>query len=158
MKISVAHSTVYRYDRPVELGLHVIRLRPRDDGAQKLLCHDLRITPQPAMAAQATDQDGNVVTNAWFDESAATLEIHSHFTVETSRENPFDFLLTEESLKRIPAEYPEPVRPDTGQRGEGAGVDPGPEVVGVEIADGVGRVAKGPHPVRGLAAAAGRTP
>ena len=111
MKISVDHSTMYRYDRPVELGLHVIRLRPRDDGAQNLLCHELRITPQPALATKAMDQDGNVVTNAWFQQSAAALEIHSQFTVETSRENPFDFLLTEQSLSRIPAEYPAPARP-----------------------------------------------
>ena len=32
MKISVAHPTVYRYDQPVRLGPHMIRVKPRDDG------------------------------------------------------------------------------------------------------------------------------
>ena len=106
MKISVAHSTVYRYDRPVELGPHVFRLRPRDDGGQKLLCHDLRIHPEPMVRSEAADQDGNVVAHAWFKEPVSALEVHSRFSVQTLRENPFDFLLSEKPMARLPLEYP----------------------------------------------------
>jgi transglutaminase-like putative cysteine protease len=110
MKITVAHSTVYRYDVPARLGPQVIRLRPRDDGAQKLLCWELRIEPQPARATQGIDPEGNVVTHAWFEEPVGELAIHSRFVVETLRESPFDFLLTDTGMTAIPVEYPEPDR------------------------------------------------
>lgn len=106
MRISVTHSTAYRYDRPVRLGVHVIRLRPRDDGAQKLLCHELRIDPAPALSSYCTDQDGNVVLHTWFEPVSSALEVHSRFQVETLRQNPFDFLLIGEPLA---AGYPEPL-------------------------------------------------
>ena len=103
MKISVTHSTRYRYCGPVRLGLHILRLRPRHDGAQRLLCHELRIDPRPAVSTQATDQDGNVVAHAWFEEPASALEVESRFSVETLRENPFDFLVAVEPLLIAPA-------------------------------------------------------
>lgn len=107
MKISVAHTTIYRYDSPVRLAPHVIRLRPRDDGSQKLACYELKITPEPRARSEALDQDGNVITLSWFGDAAAEFAVHSRFTVETFRENPFDFLLEQTVL---PFEYPEPVR------------------------------------------------
>ena len=106
MKISVAHSTVYRYEDTIDLESHVIRLRPRDDASQKVLYYDLRIQPAPMTRAEGTDQDGNVVTQAWFNERTQRLEVHSRFTVETMRENPFDFLLIEKSMASLPLEYP----------------------------------------------------
>jgi transglutaminase-like putative cysteine protease len=111
MRISVAHTTVYRYDQAVDLGPHVVRLRPRDDGSQKLVCYDLRIHPEPEIRAEGTDQDGNVVTHAWFREPVRSLELHSLFTVDTLRANPFDFLFSEKSMATLPMEYPEAVRP-----------------------------------------------
>jgi len=37
MKIAVSHSTRYRYDFPVRLEPHILRLRPRTSNAQRLL-------------------------------------------------------------------------------------------------------------------------
>ena len=110
MKISVAHSTIYRYDQAVDLGSHVVRLRPRDDGSQKLVCYDLSIRPEPVMRTEGADQDGNVVTHVWFREPALSLEVHSRFTVETRRANPFDFLFTEKPMATLPMAYPEALR------------------------------------------------
>ncbi|HLK50595.1 MAG TPA: transglutaminase family protein [Bryobacteraceae bacterium] len=123
MKISVAHSTVYRFEHAVDLEPHTIRLRPRDDGSQKLLCYDLRIQPDPVRRAEGTDQDGNVVTHAWFQEPARSLEVQSRFTVETLLENPFDFLLSEKAMATLPLKYPQAVRPVLAPycNGEGAG-------------------------------------
>ena len=52
MRITVDHLTVYRYDVPVVLEPHVFRLRPRTNGAQRVVSFDLQITPTPA--AQGT--------------------------------------------------------------------------------------------------------
>jgi transglutaminase-like putative cysteine protease len=95
MRFSVVHTTRYCYDAPVHLEPHVFRLRPRDDGAQRLLRHTLAISPLPAGRAELLDREGNVITQAWFTGEVRSLELRSEFEVETLRDNPFDFLLTQ---------------------------------------------------------------
>lgn len=95
MRFSVAHTTRYTYDAPVHLDPHTFRLRPRDDGAQRLLRHALTITPNPAGRADLLDREGNVVTQAWFTGEIRTLEVRSEFEIETLRQNPFDYLLAQ---------------------------------------------------------------
>jgi transglutaminase-like putative cysteine protease len=109
MRISVTHSTVYRYDCPVYLEPHTFRLRPRTNAAQRLLTYDTQIMPVPTGTAECLDQDGNLALQAWFDSPTTELNVLSRFSVETFRENPFDFVLTGESLN-LPLSYPEPLR------------------------------------------------
>lgn len=109
MRISIAHSTIYRYDAPVFLEPHVVRLRPRADASQRLLSYSLEIAPAPGGMAECLDQDGNVVTQAWFAGAAPSLAVHSSFEVETLRENPFDFILTASSLFSLPLVYAGPL-------------------------------------------------
>jgi transglutaminase-like putative cysteine protease len=107
MHLSVSHTTVYRYDAPVQPEPHTFRLRPRTDAAQRLLRFEIEIVPAPAGRVECLDQDGNVVLEAWFSQPVEQLEVRSTFEVETLRENPFDFLLTAPDL---PPRYPEPLR------------------------------------------------
>jgi transglutaminase-like putative cysteine protease len=109
MRISVTHSTAYRYDCPVYLEPHTFRLRPRTNAAQRLLAYDIEIVPAPRGTAECLDQDGNVALQAWFDSPTTELNVVSRFSVEMFRENPFDFVLTGESLN-LPLSYPEPLR------------------------------------------------
>jgi len=105
MRISVVHSTVYRYQTPVYPEPHTFRLRPREDAAQHLLRFALEISPSPAGRAECLDQDGNVVTEAWFTGPLTEFAVVGSFEVETRRQNPFDF------LPRGPVvAYPEPLR------------------------------------------------
>src|ERR1700722_6807039 len=108
MKISVTHSTVYRYDFPVSLEPHIFRLRPRENGAQRLLAFDIQISPTPAGTTECLDQDGTLALNAWFGASTTELKVVSRFTVELLRENPFDYLFFGESLS-LPLWYREPL-------------------------------------------------
>jgi transglutaminase-like putative cysteine protease len=105
MRISVTHSTLYRYEAAVYPEPHTIRLRPRDDAAQRLLEFALDVSPAPAGRSESLDQDGNVVTEVWFGRMIEELSVRSSFQVETRRENPFDFVPI-----APPAEYPEPLR------------------------------------------------
>ena len=109
MRISVTHSTVYRYDRPVWLEPHVFRMRPRVDAAQMLLRHTLAIEPAPAGMTEFLDQDGNVATLAWFTGASPELAVHSACEVETLRENPFDYILPSSHLFTVPLAYDEPL-------------------------------------------------
>jgi transglutaminase-like putative cysteine protease len=109
MRISVVHSTIYRYESPVRQNPHTFRLRPREDGAQRLLNYDLRISPAPAGQTECLDQDGNVAIEAWFGSPVHELKVLSSFQIETLRENPFDFLLAGSHLE-LPLAFQEPVR------------------------------------------------
>jgi transglutaminase-like putative cysteine protease len=110
MRISVVHSTSYRYSGPVYLEPHTIRLRPREDASQRLLAFALDITPAPAGRSHSLDQDGNVITHAWFEGVTEELVVSSSFQVETLRENPFDFLLLAGD-RDVPVQYDEALRP-----------------------------------------------
>jgi hypothetical protein len=108
MRISIQHPTVYRYPHDVELEPHTFRLRPRMTTTQWLLAFDLQILPGPAGTTECLDQDGNLSVRAWFSEPTRELSVRSRFTVELVRENPFDFLLIDESLN-LPLWYREPL-------------------------------------------------
>ena len=108
MKITVTHSTTYRYEFPVCLEPHIFRLRPRMSSAQRLISFELEIAPTPAGSTECLDQDGNLALNAWFDASTSKLSVLSRFTVELLRVNPFDYVLTGESLN-LPLWYRDPL-------------------------------------------------
>jgi transglutaminase-like putative cysteine protease len=108
MKINVTHTTVYRYDLPVILEPHIFRLRPRENSAQRLLAFDLQIAPLPAGTTECLDQDGTLALNAWFNAPTSELRVVSRFSVEMLRTNPFDYVLTSQSLN-LPLWYLEPL-------------------------------------------------
>lgn len=103
MRISVVHSTIYRYDSAVYLEPHIFRLRPREDASQRLIDYTIEIRPEPVGQAPSLDQDGNAVLEAWFDTPTGQLSVCSSFQVETLRPNPFDFVLIAEG-------YDQPLR------------------------------------------------
>jgi len=105
MRIAVAHHTRYRYSAPVFLEPHIIRLRPREDPAQRLGTWQLEISPAPAGRNEYLDQEGNSVVRAWFGMPTEELSVRSAFTLDTLRDNPFNYLLTPADLQ-LPKQYP----------------------------------------------------
>jgi len=109
MKLSVEHSTVYRYDYAVVLEPHIFRLRPRMTTAQQLLAFEVQILPVPAGTSESLDQDGNLALHAWFDALTQELSVLSRFTVEMHRDNPFDFMPSGGESMNLPLWYLEPL-------------------------------------------------
>ncbi len=107
MRITVTHSTVYRYDSPVSLEPHIFRLQPRMSSTQRLLAFEIRVSPQPAGSTECLDQDGTLALNAWFTVPTNELSVISRFTVEMLRQNPFDYVIGE-SLN-LPLLYRDPL-------------------------------------------------
>jgi transglutaminase-like putative cysteine protease len=105
MRFRVRHETRYRYDAPVALGPHVLRLRPREDAVQRLVRYRLVIDPEPSLLSGASDAEGNVVTHAWFGGATEALTVTSAFEVETLRVDPFDYL-PDASFETVPVRYP----------------------------------------------------
>jgi transglutaminase-like putative cysteine protease len=102
---SISHQTIYRYNQPVWLQPHLLRLQPRWDSAQTLRAFSLHLDPAPEGQSQYADLDGNPVTRAWFNTRTEQFTIQTLSQVETHRTNPFNYLLESWAL-RLPCDYP----------------------------------------------------
>lgn len=107
MLFDVTHRTIYHYSAPVTLDPHVIRMRPRSDGAQQILRYEEHITPTPILHSCAPDITGNPVTYVRFEGQPTELIVEISFGVETMRENAFDYLVSEAGAMSLPALYSE---------------------------------------------------
>lgn len=97
MHFMIRHHTQYRYTHLVWLGPQLPRFHPRDDGAQRVIEHQLNITPTPLGRNDHLDLEGNRVTQVWFEQETDYFEIEVAMQVETLRHNAFDFLLMPEA-------------------------------------------------------------
>lgn len=102
MRYRALHETRYAYESPVFLEPHTVRLRPRDGAGQRLESYALSLDPAPAGVTEALDLEGNVVSHAWFEGTLDSLTVRSAWEVETTRSNPFDFLLLPAGLRPLP--------------------------------------------------------
>ncbi|PSF35209.1 transglutaminase [Aphanothece hegewaldii CCALA 016] len=105
MRYLINHTTVYTYDKPVFPHPHLIRLRPRSDGWQKLHDFSYVITPEPTGISEIIDLDGNACLRVWFKQETEQLKIEINSDIETFKTNPFDFLYEPWALK-VPIDYP----------------------------------------------------
>lgn len=98
LRFTIRHHTHYSYSQPVRLSPHQLRFFPRDDGAQRVTDHRLTISPSPQGRNDHIDLEGNRVAQIWFGSDTDHLHIDLTMQIETSRQNPFDFVLEPEAL------------------------------------------------------------
>jgi transglutaminase-like putative cysteine protease len=75
------HRTIYRYRRPVILGIHRLQLRPRESRVLRVLSADIAVTPSAALT-WANDVFGNAIATVSFPEPTDTLIVESRITLE----------------------------------------------------------------------------
>ncbi|MGB3201964.1 MAG: transglutaminase family protein [Nodosilinea sp.] len=110
MRYRIRHRTQYRYQQPVTLRHHILRLQPRSDGAQRLLAFDLDVTPSPSRQTAIADLDGNTTIGLWFEPTPTEqFTLVTDADVETYRSNPFDYL-AEPWATTLPVDYPTSLR------------------------------------------------
>ncbi len=102
MIFHVEHKTHYAYSQRVVLEPHVVRLRPRSDAGQRLIQYTVAVDPQPRGMTQCVDLDGDTTTHMWFGGETDSLTIVATFSVETLRNNPYDFIVTDPGALRLP--------------------------------------------------------
>ncbi len=105
MRFRASHTTHFRYSEPVLLETQEIRLRPRNDSWQRLDRYSLEVRPAPFLLSETTDAEGNHVAYAWFSAPTESLAVQVEFSVETLRDNPFDYLALDGSTARLPLRY-----------------------------------------------------
>ena len=105
MSIHVAlhHTTRYRYDRLVNLGPQVVRLRPAPHCRTPILAYSMTVGAQHFINWQQ-DPFSNYLARLVFPERTEHFEITIDLVAEMSVYNPFDFFL-EASAEQYPFRY-----------------------------------------------------
>ncbi|HEX2543457.1 MAG TPA: transglutaminase family protein, partial [Ramlibacter sp.] len=98
------HVTHYKYDRAVNLGPQVVRLRPAPHCRSKVVSYSLRVEPTKHFINWQQDPFANFQARLVFPEQTTELKVTVDLVVEMAVYNPFDFFL-EPSADKFPFKY-----------------------------------------------------
>jgi len=82
VRFHVRHESLYRYDVPIQLGPHVLRLAPRP-GSVRLAAHRVAVEPEPLASEYAADTFGNAIMRLQFGGSTQSLHVVSELELDT---------------------------------------------------------------------------
>jgi uncharacterized protein (DUF2126 family)/transglutaminase-like putative cysteine protease len=106
IRVALNHRTCYRFDRPVKLWPHEIRLRPAAHCRTPVSGFSLRVAPANHFINWQQDVAGNWVARLVFPEPASSLEIEVDLIAEMTVINPFDFFVDDDAV-HYPFAYPD---------------------------------------------------
>ncbi len=110
MLLSIAHTTVYQYRRPVRFGPHRLMVRAIEGHDVQIRSSELTMEP-PGRIRWVRDVYDNSVALVDFEEPSAQLSIQSGLVVDQFNTNPFDFVL-EPTAMELPFRYRDEERAD----------------------------------------------
>jgi uncharacterized protein (DUF2126 family)/transglutaminase-like putative cysteine protease len=111
MKIALEHRTTYRFDRPIAIGPHVIRLRPAPHSRTPIEAYSLTISPADHFINWQQDPFGNHLARVVFPSKASELDITVGLVADMGVINPFDFFI-ESYAETYPFSYPPELEAD----------------------------------------------
>ena len=92
MHLDISHTTRFDYDQDVQLGPHLLYLRPRENPLLHVKQFSLEFTPSAKVDWMRDDFD-NLPASVQFSLLARVVEIRSVCSVVTADNPPFDFLV-----------------------------------------------------------------
>ena len=90
MRLRVEHVTEYDYADPVELGAHLLHVRPRRLPWQRVLRFALRVDPAPGRVRWGADHFGNPVGWLFMEQAHAALRVATDAVVEVEARPALD--------------------------------------------------------------------
>ena len=104
IRVAVNHRTEYRYDRPVALSPHVVRLRPAPHTRTPIVSYSLKVEPKQHFINWQQDPFGNFLARLVFPERTERLLVEVDFVADLVVINPFDFYAEDYALE-FPFDY-----------------------------------------------------
>jgi uncharacterized protein (DUF2126 family)/transglutaminase-like putative cysteine protease len=102
--IALNHIMHYRYDRQVNLGPQIVRLRPAPHCRTRILSYSLKVTPDEHFINWQQDPQANYLARLVFPKPTRELKIVVDLIAEMAVQNPFDFFL-EPYAQKFPFRY-----------------------------------------------------
>ncbi|NND97468.1 MAG: transglutaminase family protein [Pirellulaceae bacterium] len=102
--VSIEHRTCYKYDRPIRLSPHVLRLRPAPHARTPVHDYRLKIEPPEHKIYWQQDPFGNQIARVVFPEAMTEFVVDVQLVAEMTVINPFDFFV-EEYAEKYPFDY-----------------------------------------------------
>src|SRR5437868_5386858 len=93
IRVALTHRTTYRYDRPVNLSAHEVRLRPAPHCRTPVLGYSLTVEPAQHFVNWQQDPYGNWLARLVFPERTDKLAIVVDLVADLTVINPFDFFV-----------------------------------------------------------------
>ena len=109
IRVAINHRTSYKFDRPVNMSPHTVRLRPAPHSRTPIHSYSLKIKPDDHFINWQQDAFGNYMARLVFPEKCTEFEVDVEVIADMTVINPFDFFV-EESAENYPFEYSEQVR------------------------------------------------
>ncbi|BFU95101.1 MAG: IMP dehydrogenase [Nitrospira sp.] len=104
IRVALNHRTHYRFDRPVSLFPHEIRLRPAPHCRTRIHSYSLSARPTNHFISWQQDPYGNYLARLVFPERTTELDVVVDLVADMTVINPFDFFI-EPSAERFPFAY-----------------------------------------------------
>ncbi|MGB5384304.1 MAG: transglutaminase family protein [Lutimonas sp.] len=102
--VAIKHDTYYKYDRLINMGSHVIRLKPAPHSRTKIHSYSLNIEPKEHFINWQQDSFGNYLARVVMQEKVKEFKVEVEVVAEMTVINPFDFFV-EEYAEKFPFKY-----------------------------------------------------
>ncbi len=102
--VALNHVTSYSYDKLINLGAHIVRLRPAPHCRTPILSYSLRVEPETHFLNWQQDPYSNYLARLVFPEKTKNFKVTVDLVAEMAVYNPFDFFL-EEDAEHFPFKY-----------------------------------------------------